>query len=433
MLIILWLLACGAPDSESDLTTSSNRTGPHRVGIADQAGEKHPPIPANNPGWEHVSKAFKPTPHAYGEERWDDVSMRVIGHLSQATRDLARIEYAAGNTDAAIRLYEELAVKLSKLDLGEKGLSRKIRDLHRNAASYHAAIHRKKRGESIPQPDLLGHNSTARWRAIAGEKKAVESEHPWTHLRIDAFDDFRDRHQLRLKLTEYWLDTVDPFDFSDPWGYWRPEVAEVTALAWSSTHTPQLQLEHTYPQHMTVEDIGRLPTGDSYVDTAGGAGPLSIGTLSVLGLNDDTHRARLEQWVAELNASALENPDGFVTKIKSYVEVFKSYKHGSRFYNIKQLINAGTRHLARTGHYREALTVFQLHRPLHKQDWLCPNREGIQLGIEGRLAALSGDQTTGQETLLLAIQESDSWLQRIAREKARPQSPQQPGPKSPPH
>jgi len=427
MLTILWLLACGTPESESDAALSGETPPAHRVGIANQAGEKHPPIPANNPGWNNVSKDFKPTPHAYGEERWDDVSMRVIGHLSQATRDLARLEFRAGNPATTIALFDQLAGKLSKIDLGEKGLSQKVRDLHINAAHFHAAIHRKKQGEQIDSPKLLGQNSRNRWNSILGEPSTVQDERPWKDIKIDSFDDFRDRHQLRLQLTEYWLDTVDPFSFSDPWGYWRPAVADATATTLQRESISPLQLEEAYPLQMTVNDIGRLPTGDSYVDTAGGAGPLSIGSLSVLGLEDKEHHERLQDWVSEINTLTPEKPAEVVANIREHIDTFNGYKHGSRFYNIKQLINAGTRHLARNGHYAEALTVFQLHRPLHKQDWLCPNREAIQLGIEGKLAALAGNDILAREKLRLAIQESDVWLNRIAREKARPQKPRPPG------
>ena len=155
---------------------------------------------------------------------------------------------------------------------------------------------------------------------------------------------------------------------------------------------------------------------------------MAIGTLAVLGLDDPAHRQRLEDWAGELNALLAEDPQAFVERIKVYSEELGAYAHGSRFYNIKQLINAGTRHLARAGHYKEALQVFQMHRPLHAQDWLCPNREGIQLGIEGRLLALDAQAPAAREALNKALGEASLWFQQISEAKKDPlQHPKGPG------
>ena len=158
---------------------------------------------------------------------------------------------------------------------------------------------------------------------------------------------------------------------------------------------------------------------------------MAIGKLAVLGLDDAEHRSRLEQWAETLNTLLGENPDGFVEAIEKYAEELSGYSHGSRFYNIKQLLNTGTRHLARAQHYPQALKVFQMHRPLHDQDWLCPNRLGIQLGIEGRLTALAGDHENAERLLREALSEGERWFGLVEDAKKRPFSTPQ-GPARPP-
>jgi len=410
MVLWLWILACGSPEAVDETPDGPPHHARQAVGIEAQAGEKHPPIPANDPMWKNVNPDFKPVPMAYGEERWDDVSMRVMGHLAQATRDLARLDWQAGNQSEAIAHYRDLSTRLGALKLDEPGTSRTVRTLHVKAANHHAAVLSKQAGLEVNAPQHLGPNSKMRWEKARGDTPQSSGNRPWAGLQIDGFKDFRDRHALRLRMIEYWLDGVDPTAFSDPWGYWRPSVADAVADG----------KPVAYAKTLTAEDIGRLPTGDSYLDTAGGAGPMSIGTLAVLGLDDPTHRKRLHSWAERLSGLVGADPDGFVQAIENYQSELEAHEHGSRFYNIKQLINAGTRHLARAGHYTQALAVFRLHRPLHAQDWLCPNREGIQLGIEGRLLALSGDTAKARTRLLAAQSESIQWLERISQAKRSP-------------
>ena len=56
---------------------------------------------------------------AYGEERWDDVTMRIIGHYAQASRDLARLYAQQDRAADAKRVYEGLA----RLDWTQDGFS----------------------------------------------------------------------------------------------------------------------------------------------------------------------------------------------------------------------------------------------------------------------------------------------------------------------
>ena len=88
--------------------------------------------------------------------------------------------------------------------------------------------------------------------------------------------------------------------------------------------------------------------------------------------------------------------------------------HGSRYYNIKQLRNETLRRLADAGHARLARQVLAMNYPLHHQDWECPNRKGILVAIDGRLAAIAGDPDA-MDRLLEARALSDEFLNQVAR------------------
>lgn len=428
MLSLLLIAAC--QDAETLQVEGPQHGTPPRteVGVDSQTGEKHPPIPGDNPGWKNITAEFKRAPMAYGEERWDDVTMRVLGHYAQASRDLARLQVQKGELPLAKSIYSKLAERLNQLELGEAGQSRQIRQLHVQAAQSHADVIALRLSETGSTAEGLGPNATDRWRVASGMTPLDDAPRPWADLRIDDFEDFRDRHRLRLEMNRFWLDSVDPENFSDPWGYWRPEAADAAAEALRKDVQVTEILKASYPNQIHSGELGRLPTGDLYLDTAGGAGPMSIGKLAVLGLDDPEHRSRLEGWAETLNGALKDDPDAFVEALESYIKELQAYSHGSRFYNIKQLINTGTRHLARAEHFEHALQVFKMHRPLHAQDWLCPNRLGIQLGIEGRLTALTGDYEEAERLLNAAIQESELWFAQI--ESSKRTGP--PGPKGPP-
>ena len=113
-----------------------------------------------------------------------------------------------------------------------------------------------------------------------------------------------------------------------------------------------------------------------------------------------------------LNARLKERPGAVLSVLKSRTDQLDAFKHGSRYYNIKQMRNEGVRVLAAGGHYDLARQVLAMNFPLHHQDWECPNREGILVALDARLAALDGAVNT--ETLMnKARQVSDAFLAQV--------------------
>jgi len=251
------------------------------------------------------------------------------------------------------------------------------------------------------------------------------------------FDDFDDRHRLRVSLIRRYLDGVDPVGFSDSWGYWGPDQTrrQLTALSQVARGDVPADLARDRPgwQHpsllaaklsapgmvkgFTVDGLGSLPTGDSLVDVAGSPGPLAIGKLARLSVEDPDHRAWLSTEAGALN-EALGGAAGSVqARLQQTTDALDAHGHGSRFYNIKAARNEAVRVLARAGRYAEAREVLQQHRPLHHQDWACPNRDGILRAIEGRLLALAEDPHA-DEVLRAARQASEAFLQEVAKAEA---------------
>jgi len=76
------------------------------------------------------------------------------------------------------------------------------------------------------------------------------------------------------------------------------------------------------------------------------------------------------------------------------------------------MLNEGVRVLARAGHYGLARQILAMNFPLHHQDWECPNREGILVALDGRLAALQGDQVAASR-LAEARALSDAFLKQV--------------------
>ena len=76
------------------------------------------------------------------------------------------------------------------------------------------------------------------------------------------------------------------------------------------------------------------------------------------------------------------------------------------------LRNEGVRVLAAHGHYDLARQVLAMNFPLHHQDWECPNREGILIALDARLAALDGAENT-DALLKKARQASDAFLAQV--------------------
>ena len=94
------------------------------------------------------------------------------------------------------------------------------------------------------------------------------------------------------------------------------------------------------------------------------------------------------------------------------MDQLEHFRHGSRYYNIKQLRNEGVRVLARGGHYDFARQILAMNFPLHHQDWECPNREGILVAIDARLAMLDGDPRA-EARLIEARQITDAFLAKV--------------------
>jgi hypothetical protein len=95
---------------------------------------------------------------------------------------------------------------------------------------------------------------------------------------------------------------------------------------------------------------------------------------------------------------------------------------------VKQARNEGVRVLANRGDYKGALAVLATNWPLHAQDWACPNREGILLGIEGRLRLLAGEEDA-DAVLVRALEATRKFVRHTEeRERRGPQGP----PRGPP-
>ena len=333
-----------------------------------------PVIPPNDPHREGHAGGFVPNAGWYGEPGWAEVRMRVAGHLSTAGRDRARLAARSGDRERAAVLYDELHRDLSAIPQGD-GVAKEVMGLLVQAAERDA---RRMRGEDIPRE-------------------------PVPEVDLDAFEDFDARHELRVTLWRQYLASLDPADFDEPWGYWPVDVGAEGVF--------------------TREGIGALPTGDTLIDLGGEPGPRAIGQLAVLGLEDPSHQAWLSGALVRLNASKDEELPG---EVRELIEELQRKPYGSRYYNIKQLRNEGVRVLARRGRYDLALSLLRDNFPLHDHDWACPNREGILLGLEGRLMALAGDPGADAK-LEQAVKAARSFLDEVSRAPETPSGPHTPG------
>lgn len=433
-------------------------------------GQQHPPLPADNPAWDWDAGGFVPDFGWYGEHSWADVRMRVAGHISTAGRDRARVKAGRGDLAGAAAEYRALQARLEALDLPEEGIAAQIGTLLREAAARDAetlealaagqapspmgtglaALRRLYLGEAVrlgepgrPDPDVLTELQQALLDIVLD---------PRPDLDIAAFEDFDSRHELRVSLYAAYLDSLDPMGLEEPWGYWTPaerqrqalvlfeaartmggglsldrEDPVLQALVGDQRLDPRVKVHPTFfPTHLaeyvhpldqravfTVEGLGRLPTGDSLIDVGAEPGPLAIGSLQRLGLEDPEHRAFLEDRAAALNAALARDPAEVPALVAELVATLDAHGHGSRYYNIKQARNEAVRVLARADQPELALQVLQTNYPLHHQDWACPNRAGILEALEGRLLAEAGRADEALARLEDSLESSAAFLAQV--------------------
>ena len=484
VLFLLSLCGCGDPPPAADPSpdpapATETDAPPPDGGPAVDQGQQHPPLPADNPVWEWDAGGFVPDYGWYGEHSWADVRMRVAGHLSTAGRDLARLQAQQGDLAGAAETYVWLAVQLDEIAVAEGGVSQKISVLLSDAARSDAAL-LTALSASEPLPEVGGMRELRRRYLAAAvrtdpDPAALSSlqrellpliEDPRPDLAIDGFEDFDSRHELRVALFEAYLDSLDPLALTDPWGYFTADERRRQALALfvaagsmgggealpdglfgssgpfegavvDVSELPPIErpaavarglraAEHA--DRFTREGLGWLPTGDALIDVGAEPGPLAIGTLEKLGLDDPAHAAWLDSRAGELNAALVDDPEGVQPILEGMVDVLDGHGHGSRYYNIKQARNEAVRVLARTGRPDLARIVLRGAYPLHHQDWACPNRIAILEALEGRLLALAGDP--GAEAMLRqSLESSQHFLDQVGQAEAL--GPRAPGNRPP--
>ena len=431
-------------------------------------GQQHPPIPPDNPVWEWDAQAFVPDHGWFGEHNWYDVRMRVVGHLAMVYRDLARSYILQGNWSKASETYDRLAEHLQNIDTSKSDFAEQIRQLLiKSAQRDHGIITALYQKTAFPQNiDGLMALRVEYWKLIDNPNptraKELQKElQPYLILRedlkIDGFENFTDRHHLRQRLFEAYAQSSDPLlPFDDRWGYWRPEEIQRQALAlglalghlggedWSQKtngwlipfkkqvltllNTSSISevdlrfLPSIYSKHLldpynqlqlTAEEFGRLPTGDSLIDVTGQPGPMGIGSLMKLDVSDPIHNAWLLEQIDLFEKALQENPEAVVQTCQKSIAHLDAQSFGSRFYNVKQFRNACTRQLASLGEYTAAQEIYAESLHLHHQDWACPNRKGLVLGVIGRLQLQNQDISQSQETLEQAIQEGQDFLNNV--------------------
>ena len=425
VVLLVWVLGCSTNEPPPTATKTEAPVA-DVIGVAE--GVKHPPIPADSPAWRHDPGGFVPDFNFYGERSWDDVRMRVAGHIAVIERDKARLVASDGRFDEAARIYADLASTLTQMIPANGGASVAIPSLARDAAQRDGALMKGLHTGQVPTSDtgiagVRSHFFSHRRAGTLTPAVATELRASLSALTeqvvvpaIDGFEDFDDRHALRIRLWELYLDGVDPIQTHEPWGYFDGQArtaaiarldAEIASAGGLEPPTPW-----TATAEFTVQGTGGMPTGDSLIDVAGQPGPKAIGKLAKLGLDDPIHRQWVEDTVFVLNSKLKESPGGVLSIVHTRTSHLDQKGHGSRYYNIKQLRNEAVRVLAQAGKPRIALQVLQMNYPLHHQDWECPNREGILVAIEGRLSAQAGLKNA-MSRLTEARRLSDAFLAKV--------------------
>jgi|GEM_PF-1127721 len=450
-LLSLVLVGCEpAPDTQGaadEAVSDREAKGPPRgqEGFEDRdQGQRHPPLPADNPIWDWDAEGFVPDFGWYGEHSWADVRMRVAGHLATAARDQARVHAEGGAYRTAAESHDALVAMLEGLDVAGSQVATQINGLLIDASRRDAALLRAlAEGRPPPVPESGLAAARARYLGLAlsveqgADPSALQAElenltvalrtlgEPRSDLDLRGFDDFNDRHALRVRLFEAALDSADPLGLDERWGYWEsvevarqvavldqavqalrgdvpPTLSGIVATRWPSALAERERSDDQAPR-FTAEGLGWLPTGDSLIDVGAEPGPMAIGTLEKLGLDDADHAAFLATQAKVLNGLLASDPSAVPDQVRALTERFDALGHGSRYYNIKQARSEAVRQLARAGEPLLALAVLRENRPLHHQDWACPNREGILLALEGRLLAEAGQVDDGLAFLARSI------------------------------
>lgn len=463
-----WLGACGSAETSAPSPAVADREvlderpgereergppppgGEGPSGSRDQ-GQQHPPLPADIPVWDWDAGGFVPDFGWYGEHSWDDVRMRVAGHLAVAGRDKARVLAAAGELTAAQAVQADLAETLGAIEVSSSEVAARIQAILVAASTRDAALYGALAAGQAPADGGDGLAAArARYLGLAQRYDAGASPadlqreldplmaelrvlgQPRNDLDLAGFDDFNDRHELRVRLFDAAFDAADPLGLSEPWGYWESQelarqvavldqavqalrdgppdaLAGTPAVGWPSL-LAEREVSPGQTAAFTAEGLGWLPTGDSLIDVAAEPGPMAIGTLEKLGLEDADHAAWLAERADALNAALAADPSTVRPLITAMTAHFDAMGHGSRYYNIKQARNEAVRQLARAGHPELALDILRDNLPLHHQDWACPNREGILLSLEGRLLAEAGQRDPALAALDAAMDAGRAFL-----------------------
>ena len=443
MILLFLHLACQSETTQPPLPTEEEGVQTPMENL--DRGQQHPPIPADNPIWEWDAKGFVPDHGWFGEHNWTDVRMRVLGHLSIAYRDLARSYAMVGDFKTASQTYQQLAALLRQSNTTSSQHAEQIRQILLAAADRdHEILLAIDNQQSFPFLEGLA-ALRARYYQFALQSEPTDSEvqqlqqdlRPFLQLRTDlnisGFQDFTDRHQLRVRLFSAYADSVNPLYIDDPWDYWHPQEIQKQATALSEAvstlqQSPQsdIRAKLLFPKATSlpalsgeqetaiIEEFGRLPTGDTLIDTAGQPGPMGIGSLMELDHTDAAHRIWLLSKGREVLQHLSSAPQQSVSVCQKAISELDEYDHGSRFYNVKQFRNACVRQLARAEKFALAHSLFMQSFPLHHQDWACPNREGLLLAISGRLLIKSGQMEAGRAELQKSIEAGTTFLQQVS-------------------
>lgn len=470
MMPLLFILACSpeppeqapSPEPLTEVTPKPQSLPPQDPKNWDQ-GQQHPPIPTHNPIWEWDAKGFVPDYGWFGEHSWTDVRMRVLGHLSIAGRDHARVAAERHDLQEAAERYDQLVAWLEAVPIPQDGHANEIaRSLIGDAKRDARLLHALANGE-VPQEksfDLA--ELRRRYYALAlsenpaeADLKALQQEllpylEPNPDLAIDAFEDFVSRHALRTRLFVYYGAALDPLGISERWGYWtdsersrqalcigwalgkmggddwtprleafqgspltEPQISNAPAIYWPSAMAEQLQAPDMAVDFSQAE-FAWLPTGDSLIDVAGQPGPLAIGTLMKLGADDTAYQAWLAPHLSQIQGQFEQKGDVLGALQRTLQALDEAYDYGSLFYTKKQIRNATLRQLARSRRFDEAYAVHQLNFPLHHQDWACPNRAGLLQALGGRLLAEAG-RPDAESALLESIRSSQAFLEQVTQ------------------